>query len=81
VTSLPTRAGERTLAGDLVTAAQIGAVPEGGINRFAWTPELVEVTDWVAEELERLGLGVEIDAAGNLLGRWPAPGPSPGYGP
>jgi allantoate deiminase len=77
VTSLPTRAGERTLAGDLVTAAQIGAVPEGGINRFAWTPELVEVTDWVAEELERLGLGVEIDAAGNLLGRWPAPGPSP----
>jgi hydantoinase/carbamoylase family amidase len=74
VTSLPTHAGERTLAGDLAAAAQIGAVPEGGINRFAWTPELVEVTDWVSEELQRLGLEVEIDAAGNLLGRWIAPG-------
>ena len=76
-TSLPTRAGERTLAGDLATAAQIGAVPEGGINRFAWTPELAEATEWVAEELERLGLEVEIDAAGNLLGRWPAHGTRP----
>ena len=71
--SLPTRAGERTLAGDLATAATIGAVPDGGINRFAWTPELVQATDWVAEELRRLGLDVEIDAAGNLLARWPAP--------
>ena len=69
VTSLSTR----TLAGDLLAAARIGAVPEGGINRFAWTPELAEVTEWVGDELTRLGLEVEIDAAGNLLGRWPAP--------
>ncbi len=48
-------------------------MPDGGINRFAWTPELAEVTAWVGEELTRLGLDVEIDAAGNLLGRWPAP--------
>jgi allantoate deiminase len=69
VTSL----SSRTLAGDLLTAARIGAAPEGGINRFAWTPELAEVTEWVGDELTRLGLEVEIDAAGNLLGRWPAP--------
>jgi hydantoinase/carbamoylase family amidase len=64
---------QRTLASDLATAAAIGAAAEGGINRFAWTPELAEVTAWVAEELRRLGLDVEIDAAGNLIGRWPAP--------
>jgi hydantoinase/carbamoylase family amidase len=69
VTSLPTR----TLAGDLATAARIGATPDGGINRFAWTPELAEVTEWVGDELARFGLDVEIDAAGNLIARWPAP--------
>ena len=58
----------RTLAGDLVAAAAVGAVPEGGINRFAWTPELAEVTAWVGDELRRLGLEVSTDAAGNLLG-------------
>lgn len=61
------------LADDLATAAEFGAAPEGGINRFAWTRELAEVTAWVGEELRRLGLEVELDAAGNLLGRWPAP--------
>ena len=68
-----TSLSSRTLAGDLLAAARIGAVPDGGINRFAWTPELAEVTAWVGEELTRLGLDVSIDAAGNLLGRWPAP--------
>ena len=67
------RVTQRTLAGDLAAAAAVGAAPEGGINRFAWTPELAEVTTWVGDELRRLGLEVEIDAAGNLLGRWPAP--------
>ena len=27
---------------------------------------------WLTEELEELGLDVEIDAAGNLIGRWDA---------
>lgn len=69
----PAHARARTLAGDLAAAAAIGAAPEGGLNRFAWTPALAEVTAWVADELRRLGLEVETDAAGNLLGRWPAP--------
>jgi allantoate deiminase len=64
---------ERSLTEDVITAATIGAAPNGGLARFAWTPELAEVTEWVAQELERLGLDTEIDAAGNLLGRWPAP--------
>ncbi|MCW2998889.1 MAG: Zn-dependent hydrolase [Solirubrobacterales bacterium] len=62
-----------TLAADLEAAAQIGAVPGGGISRFAWTPELAEVTRRVGRELERLGLVVETDTAGNMIARWPAP--------
>jgi allantoate deiminase len=61
------------LARDLETAASMGALPEGGISRFAWTPALAEVTDFVATELERLGLDVAIDAAGNMIAKWPAP--------
>jgi allantoate deiminase len=62
-----------TLAADLEAAAQIGAVPGGGISRFAWTPELADVTRRVGRELERLGLVVETDTAGNMIARWPAP--------
>jgi hydantoinase/carbamoylase family amidase len=73
VSSPPVSTGERTLAGDLRTGAAFGAAPGGGVSRFAWTPALAEVTEWVGDELRRLGLEVEIDAAGNLLGKWPAP--------
>jgi hydantoinase/carbamoylase family amidase len=60
-----------SLAGDLAAAARIGASPGGGISRPAWSEELEEVTAWVARKLERLGLDVGRDAAGNLMARWP----------
>jgi allantoate deiminase len=60
------------LAAALAAAAEVGADPGGGVSRFAWTPELAEVTDRVARELDELGLDVEIDAAGNLIGKWDA---------
>jgi hydantoinase/carbamoylase family amidase len=63
----------RSLAGDLAAAARFGATGRGGTSRFAWSAELAEATEWVAEELERLGLDTEVDAAGNLIARWPAP--------
>jgi hydantoinase/carbamoylase family amidase len=62
----------RTLATDLVEAAKIGATGQGGTSRFAWTDELAAAYAWVGEELQRLGLAVEVDAAGNLIGRWEA---------
>jgi allantoate deiminase len=65
-------APERTLATDLEDAARIGATGLGGTSRFAWTQELAEVYAWVSEELERLGLVCQIDAAGNLIARWEA---------
>jgi hydantoinase/carbamoylase family amidase len=63
----------RTLAGDLAAAARFGATGRGGTSRFAWSAELAEVTEWVADELARLGLDPEVDPAGNLIARWPAP--------
>jgi allantoate deiminase len=58
-----------SLAADLQEAARIGA-EGGGVSRFAWTPELAQANDWLVGRLQELGLETEIDAAGNVLGRW-----------
>jgi allantoate deiminase len=58
-----------SLAADLEEAARIGA-DEGGVSRFAWTPELAQANEWLVGRLQELGLETEIDAAGNVLGRW-----------
>jgi allantoate deiminase len=58
-----------SLAADLEEAARIGA-EGGGVSRFAWTPELAQANDWLVGRLQELGLETEIDAAGNVLGRW-----------
>jgi allantoate deiminase len=58
-----------SLEADLQDAALIGA-DDGGVSRFAWTPELAEANAWFVARLQELGLEPEIDAAGNVLGRW-----------
>jgi hydantoinase/carbamoylase family amidase len=58
-----------SLAADLQEAARIGADGEG-VSRFAWTPELAQANEWLVARLEELGLATEIDAAGNVFGRW-----------
>jgi allantoate deiminase len=63
----------QTLAADIEAAASFGATPSGGVDRQAWTPELAQVTEWVGDELQRLGLEPSVDAAGNLIARWPGP--------
>ena len=59
-----------SLTADLEAAARIGADERGGVSRFAWTPELAEANAWLAERLAELGLEVELDPAGNVIGRW-----------
>jgi hydantoinase/carbamoylase family amidase len=61
-----------SLAADLETAAGIGSDPGGGITRFAWSSELAAANAWLVERLAELGLKTELDAAGNVLGRWQA---------
>ena len=59
-----------SLRADLEAAARIGADERGGVSRFAWTPELGQANAWLMERLAELGLATELDAAGNVLGRW-----------
>jgi allantoate deiminase len=58
-----------SLEAELQEAARIGA-EDGGVSRFAWTPELAEANTWLVGRLESLGLETEIDSAGNVFGRW-----------
>jgi allantoate deiminase len=60
-----------SLAADLEAAARIGA-DDGGVTRFAWSPELAQANAWLIERLAELGLEAELDPAGNVLGRWQA---------
>jgi hydantoinase/carbamoylase family amidase len=61
-----------SLAADLEAAARIGAGERGGVTRFAWTPELADANAWLIKRLAELGLEAELDAAGNVVGRWRA---------
>jgi allantoate deiminase len=58
-----------SLAADLEAAARIGA-DDGGVTRFAWSPELAQANTWLAERLTELGLDAALDPAGNVVGRW-----------
>ena len=59
------------LGADLEAAARFG-VRDGGVTRFAWSPEIAAVNEWLGGRMREIGLEVEVDAAGNVLGKWPA---------
>ena len=56
--------------------AAIGALPEGGVQRLAFSDEDLAGRNWVQYHLEALGLQVRIDEVGNLFGvLYPEGGP------
>jgi hydantoinase/carbamoylase family amidase len=59
-----------SVAATLEQLAQFGGRLDDGVTRVAWSPELFEAYEWLGDRMRELGLDVEIDAAGNLLGRW-----------
>ena len=59
-----------TVAASLDELARIGGGADGGVTRVAWSDELFAAYSWAAERMRALGLEAEIDAAGNLFGRW-----------
>ncbi len=63
----------RRLAEDLAHVARFGADGDG-VTRFAWSDELMQASRWLVRRLEELGLEAGIDAAGNVVGKWHAPG-------
>ncbi|QYC41591.1 N-carbamoyl-L-amino acid hydrolase [Nonomuraea coxensis DSM 45129] len=62
----------------LTRLAAIGATPEGGVTRLAFSPEDVAGRAYVAGLMREAGLAVRVDAAGNLIGA--RPGTAPGTG-
>jgi hydantoinase/carbamoylase family amidase len=61
-----------SVSATLERLAAIGGAPDRSVTRVAWSQELFDAYRFVGDELRALGLEVEIDAAGNLLGRWDA---------
>jgi hydantoinase/carbamoylase family amidase len=68
--SAPSRLSPATVVESLEGLATIGQSPRGGTTRVAWSEELFRAYDWIGERMRELGLEVEIDPAGNLIGRW-----------
>jgi N-carbamoyl-L-amino-acid hydrolase len=51
--------------------AQIGALPGGGVCRLAYSDADLQGRTQVAQWMQDAGMTVRIDAAGNLIGRYP----------
>lgn len=70
----PTIDGEHLLR-DLAGLAEIGATPEGGVNRLAFSPADREGRAWVAQQMEAAGMALRTDPAGNTIGTYPGHDP------
>ena len=62
---------------DLKELARIGAQPDGGITRRAFSSEYGEAVRWLVERMSEAGLVARVDAVGNVIGRFgPRDGPA-----
>lgn len=62
-------AGKERLWNRIMELGTIGEQPDGGVTRYAFTPEERAAKDLVAGYMKEAGLSVREDAAGNLIGR------------
>ncbi|MEM8808924.1 MAG: Zn-dependent hydrolase [Cyanobacteria bacterium P01_G01_bin.38] len=62
--------GERLMQ-TLTDVAAIGALPNGGVRRLAFSPEDVQARNRMQRWMETAGMTVTIDTAGNMIGRYP----------
>jgi beta-ureidopropionase / N-carbamoyl-L-amino-acid hydrolase len=68
--SAPQINGQRLLD-SLQALGQIGALPGGGVNRLALTDADAKGRDWTVARMRELGMRVEVDAIGNIVGTFP----------
>ncbi|MFG6095737.1 Zn-dependent hydrolase [Leptothoe sp. ISB3NOV94-8A] len=61
--------GERLMQ-MMTDVGAIGALPNGGVRRLAFSPEDRECRQLVRSWMEAAGMTVTIDAAGNIIGRY-----------
>src|SRR6266851_5960612 len=62
--------GERLLA-DLRALAAIGGLPDGGVDRLAWSDHDLAGRRWFAERMSEAGIEPRVDAALNVFGHLP----------
>lgn len=62
--------GTRLLA-SLQALGQIGALPGGGVNRLALSDADRDGRDWAVARMRELGMRVDVDAIGNIIGTYP----------
>jgi N-carbamoyl-L-amino-acid hydrolase len=62
--------GERLLA-DLRALAAIGGLPDGGVDRLAWSEHDLAGRRWFAERMREAGIEARLDAALNVFGHLP----------
>ena len=63
--------GDR-LARRIAELAEVGAIPDGGVCRLALTDDDRLGRDLVATWMRDLGMRIDIDGLGNVVGTWPA---------
>jgi N-carbamoyl-L-amino-acid hydrolase len=61
--------GDRFLT-SIATLAKIGQLPNGGVERIAYSPEDVQARQLVKQWMLEADMQVRIDAAGNIIGRY-----------
>ena len=61
---------ERLLA-DLAALSQIGALPNGGVNRLAWSDADLAGRRWFSDRIREAGLEARVDPALNVFGHLP----------
>src|SRR5712692_11156778 len=62
--------GERLLA-DLRALAAVGGLPDGGVDRLAWSDHDLAGRRWFAERMSEAGIEPRVDAALNVFGHMP----------
>ncbi|MEM6611114.1 MAG: Zn-dependent hydrolase [Cyanobacteria bacterium P01_C01_bin.72] len=59
----------------IASLAQIGQLPNGGVKRIAYSKEDLEARNLVRQWMKNLEMEVKIDAAGNIIGKYPGANP------
>jgi beta-ureidopropionase / N-carbamoyl-L-amino-acid hydrolase len=61
---------------NIADLAQIGQLPEGGVKRIAYSLEDITARNLVQHWMSEAGMTIAIDAAGNIIGRYPGKYPN-----
>jgi beta-ureidopropionase / N-carbamoyl-L-amino-acid hydrolase len=62
--------GDRLIQ-SLAELAKIGQLPAGGVRRISYSPEDLQAREQVKAWMRESGMTVRVDAAGNIIGRYP----------